>query len=412
MLQQNPVYLALSNIASKLNLFTNKNAPIGDKRPISGNWLYGASGDSLIGRNFDLEIPLTGGLVRDSVRLRRLLEMRAYCPEIKKAVAIQRDDVFSSEHGDDTGFWVSDWIDREKTIPVNPTVKKLLNDFIYQHFGAEDCKPIVAEALSVGDSFCEIVFSDDMKQIQRLIRLPVGEMFRIQDNRGYLQGFDRRSYMSEETQAAAARGTRYHPAQIVHWRYQPVNIYGESLFEESQPDWEDLKKGEIDLAKACRDLGVIPVHHEMAPGSTVTDRVDYELNHRRSKEQFLITDLYTIPGVKINRISRTAANVTPLVDRVLMRRKRIAMSCRTPLYLLGIQEDGAKQLSGQPAEAYARHLASVRQMFSQGVNFVLDLHLLLNGISPDLWRYQLEFPKIIVNPFNQPAPANNQEKIL
>jgi hypothetical protein len=42
---------------------------------------------------------------------------------------------------------------------------------------------------------------------------------------------------------------------------------------------------------------------------------------------------------------------------------------------------------------------------------VLDLHLLLSGIPADKWRYRLVYPEIIVNPFNQPAPTQQSEKI-
>lgn len=383
---------------------------MGSQRPIS-NWVYGASGDTLVGRNYDLEIPIDGGLVRDAQRLRNLIEIRTHNPEVAKAIAIQRDDTFSSEHGDDQGFWVSDWIDRRNTVPIDPQVKDLLDEFIYQHFGAEQGKPTVAEALTVGDSFSEIVFTPDLRQIERLIRLPVGEMFRIEDDFGYLVGFEQRQYLHQEARSQSTRGIFYNPMQIVHWRYQPGRLYGQSLFEESIPDWEDLKEGEIDLAKACREAAVNPIHHELAPGSDSADKADYEARHKEAKRNFLITDLYTLPGVKVNRVTGNP-NIDPLIERVLMRRKRLAMSCRTPSYLLGIQEDAAKQLSGQPASAYARHIASVRQMYSQGVNFVLDLHLLLNGVPPDKWRYKLVYPEIVINPFNQPTPSTKQEQTV
>jgi hypothetical protein len=330
--------------------------------------------------------------------------MKTYCPEIAKAIAIQRDDAFSSENGDDLGFRISNWIDREKKIPVDLEIKDLLDNFIYENLGAEFCKPILAEAISLGDSFCEIVFDKNFTKIERLLRLPVGEMFRVEDRQGMLMRFEQRRYLNENVGSTNAAGIEYHPAQIIHWRYQANHIYGQSLYEESTSDWEDLKKGEIDLAKACRDLGVIPVHHEMAQNSTENDKQEYQKRHTEAKRQFLITDLYTMPGVKINRISSSQANLQPLVDRVLMRRKRIAMGCRTPAYLLGIQEDAAKQLSGQPASAYARHIASIRQTFSQGINQLLDLHLWMNKISPDRWRYRIEYPEIILNPFSQSSP--------
>jgi hypothetical protein len=406
------IFQRAKNFFDKRGANTQKGVATGSERPKSTNWA-GASGDTLTGRQYDLEIPLNGGLIRSPDRLRNLLEMHSYCPEIKKAIAIQRDDCFSSEHGDDQGVFVSDWVDRDKKIPVDPTVKTLLDEFIYRHFGAEDCKPMVAEFLKMGDSFCEIVFDENLTKIERLLRLPVGEMFRVQTDQGYLMRYEQRRFLSEnlEYQNTGYTGVAYHPMQIVHWRYQPVHIYGESLYEESLNDWNDLKVGEIDLAKACRDLGVVPVHHEMAEGSSIEDKNQYQQGHQEAKRQYLITDLYTMPGVKIGRISNGVANLDPLVDRVLMRRKRIAMSCRTPAYLLGIQEDGAKQLSGQPASSYARHIASVRQTFSQGLNYVLDLHLLLSGIPADKWRYRLVYPEIIVNPFNQPAPNQPSEKI-
>lgn len=402
MLARNPIYDRISRLVDRIKSI-GKSTPVGSQRPLSQR-LSGAHGDSLISRYHDLEIPINGGLVRDAVRLRNLLEMRTYCPEIKKSIAIQRDDAFSSEHGDDLGISVSEWVDRENKIPIDPEVKYLIEDFIYSHFNAEFCKPILAESLSLGDSFCEIVYDLKSRKIDRLLRLPVGEMFRVEDDHGQLLRFEQRRYISDNT-----GGIAYHPQQIVHWRYQPQHLYGESLYEESVADWEDLKRGEIDLAKACRDLGVIPVQHEMAPEMDKDALDDYKADHQAAKKEFLITDLYTMSGVNIRRISTTAANLTPLVDRVLMRRRRLAMACRTPTYLLGIEETAAKQLSGQPASSYSRHIASVRQSFSTGVNQVLDLHLWLNGVPPDRWRYRLQYPKIVVNPFNLPAPQNSPD---
>lgn len=402
----------IANFAKRFNLFGVGNNATGQQRPLSGTWLYGASGDSLIGRRYDLEIPLNGGLVRDAIRLRSLIEMQTYCPEINTAVATQRDDCFSSEHGDDQGLYISDWIDRENKIPVDPIIKRLCDDFIYEHFGAEQGKPTVLEALTVGDSFSEVVFDKKMTKIERIMRLPVGEMFRIEDNQGYLLRFEQRHYESQDlsTSGNDLVGNAFSPLQIIHWRYQPYRLYGRSLFEVAKADWEDLKKGEIDLAKACRDLGANPVHHEMAPNSTLTDKADYQRDHMAAKEQYLVSDLYTMPGVKIGRVSSSQANLSPLVDRVLMARKRIAMICRTPPYLLGIPQDGAKQLSGQPATSYARQIASVRQMYSNGVNEVLNIHLALNGIAPERWRYKIVYPEIVVNPFNQAAPDRAAEK--
>jgi hypothetical protein len=383
-------------------------AATGQQRPISTNWQFGASGDDLFSRKYDLEIPVNGGLIRDPARLRTLLEIRTYCPEVKKSIAMQRDDAFSSEHGDDIGIFIDDFVDREKKIPIDPIVKQINEEFLEEHFASEKSKPGLAEALSLGDSFSEIVFDSGMTRIERLLRLPVGEMFRIEDNKGLLLRFEQRRFQSEDVSRSdrTDSGISYHPLQIIHWRYQQVHLYGESLFEESVGDWEDLKKGEIDLAKACRDLGVIPVHHEMAEDSTKTDLDKYRTEHIAAKQQILVTDLYTMPGVKIGRISSSQANLQPLVDRVLMRRKRIAMSCRTPSYLLGIQTDGAKQISGQPASAYARQISSVRQMHSEGVNYALTLNLALMGIPPDRWKWRLRYPEIIVNPFNLPSPIH------
>jgi hypothetical protein len=316
-------FKALSSIGKRFGLSAPDGEPVGSQRPVS-NWSMAAWGeDSAARRNYDLEIPLNGGLIRDAARLRNLLEMRTYCPEIKKAVAIQRDDLFSSENGDDQGLKISKWLDDEESVAIDPEVKTLLDNFLYSQIGAQSGKPIMAEALSLGDSFAEIIFDKQITKILGILRLPVGEMFRVEDDKGRLLRFEQRRHLVESTACIT-----YHPLQIIHWRYQPVHLYGESLYEESLADWEDLKEAERDLAKACRDLGVIPVQHEMPSGSTRKFLDDYRSDHIAAKRMHLVTDMYTMPGVKIGKISTSYPNLAPLVDRVVMRRRRIAMACR------------------------------------------------------------------------------------
>ena len=399
----NIIAAALSRLRQLLPGSGGNGEPSGQQRPVGGTTysVFGSGEESPVDRNHDLEIPVNGNLVRGSERLRNLYEMRTYCPEINTAIAIQRDDVFSSESGDDQGVMVSDFTDERELVPVDPVIKTLIEEFLYAQHGTQLAKQIVAEALSFGDSFVEIVFDRRVTRIERLLRLPVGEMFRIETRAGQLLRFEQRRWLHETTPPIV-----YHPLQIIHWRYRPVYLYGESLFEASVADWEDLKIAEKDLAKGCRDIGVIPVHHEMPEGTDKAYLADYKRNHIAAKGEYLVTDLYTMPGVKIGKISTTYPNLVELTNRVRMRRKRIAMACRTPDYLLGLGEGSAQQIMMQPATAYARHIASVRQCYSEGLNQLIDLHLALNGYPPDQRRYRLLYPQLVVNPFTQPTVTN------
>lgn len=404
---KNPIIDRLKNLAQRLGLVAPFGNAIGSQRPLRDRWMGTGDPDSIIGRNYDLEIPLSGGLIRDPDGLRTLIEMRTYCPEVETAISVLRDDAFSSEHGDDQGVSVSKFLDNneelpdEQRTPIDSNIKSILDDFIYKHLTAEFCKPILEETLTTGDSFVEIVFNSSLTEIVELLRLPVGEMFRVELSKGQLVQFEQRG--QSNIWNTDSYKILYAPMQIIHWRYKKVHLYGRSLYAAAKNDWDDLKLAEQDLAKACRDLGVIPVHHEMPEKTDRTFRDLYQQEHIRQKQSFLVTDLYTMPGVKISRIASAQANLDPLFDRVIMRRLRIAMTCRVPESLMSVGHgfSSGKELSNQPATAYARHLAAVRQSHAQGLNQILDTVLALKGINPADRQYRLVFPKIVTNPYNQ-----------
>ena len=401
----NPILTTLTRALSRLGVFgygkKSKDIVIGSQRPIS-DWRTYSGDKNTYGRSYDAEIPINGGLIRDPDRLRTLFELYC-CPEIRTSVNTPVDDVFSSEHGDDIGLMLSDWVDKVDPetgvgkIAIDPYIKNILSEFIYRHLGAEDCKQIVRDMLITGDAFLEVIF-DRQLNIKRTMRLPVGEMFRVEDNDANLIEFNQRNYYTND------HAIVFSPFQVVHFRYHRVKLYGQSLFESSISDFDDLQAGFTDLRKACHELGASPIHHELQPGSTREDVDRYRQAHVEFKSKYMVTDIYTQNGVSLEKISSGNNNdLKSLVDRIQLARKRIAMACRMPSYALGI-DNTAKELSGQPATSYARHISAVRQAFSEGINQLLDTHLALMGVPESEWRYRISYPSIVVNPFSMSAP--------
>jgi hypothetical protein len=65
--------------------------------------------------------------------------------------------------------------------------------------------------------------------------------------------------------------------------------------------------------------------------------------------------------------------------------------------MIGLPSQGARDIAGQPALAYARFIGSIRAVLAEGVRQIIDLELAMNGFAKDEMQYRLIFPKIYTN---------------
>jgi hypothetical protein len=358
----------------------------GSQRPLSRRIQGLATGGRKENR-FDLEISEVP--LRDAARARELIELRDWCPETATAVDIYLHDVPSSADGDDQGFGIPD-DDRYKQ-PVDQRVLDITRAAAERLWTPSNTEMAIDRLLYYGDYFAELDFRlRGDRQINAMMFLPTWEMFRVEPQ-GTLQGFEQRRYLSDSA------AIQFPPIKIVHGRYRRNNLYGRSLFLECLEDWSRLKDAAFDLAEATRDIGVNPTIHTMPEGTDKDYKDAYKDEHEMALADGIMAHYYLMKGHELRKLSETYPDLKALIDSLDFWRKRIAMKAGIPLYLMGMEASGAKDISGQPALAYARRVNKIRMVLSEGIKQTLNTELLLKGIPQELWTYRLVWPRISVN---------------
>ena len=359
-----------------------------------------------IGRDYDLEI--TEYPIRNPEKACKLIEMWEYCPEIATAIEIITSDVFSSDDGDDQGFSISDTLN-DKTTPVNPKIKEILDDLIERVIGGLILERAVERMLIYGDTFASLGIDFNSKRIEKILFLPTWEIFRVEDNQGNLMRFEQRRYLSNSFETARninfnpqiqqGEAISFHPLIMIHWRFRQKQLYGRSLFYESIYDWNYLKDATEDLAFGSRSIGINPNIHIMPDCANEDYRKAYKEGYEAKKKLGIVADFYLMYGADIKKLAQVNPDIKALSDTVLMWRSRIIMRSHVPPWLMGLPTIGAREISGQPALAYARFINKVRMNLSQGIRQICDLELALNNIPKKEWKYRISFPKIATNPY-------------
>jgi hypothetical protein len=383
-----------------LSLANSNQTPIpGQQRPLALDQL-GGDDFSAIGRRYDLEI--SEFPVRDHLnKAKKIIEMVEYCPEIATAIDIITGDCFSSDDGDDQGFDIGETLNDDIT-PIDPEVKRILKRLIDEVIGGVNLELAVERMIAYGDAFASLGVNFKQKKIEKILFLPTWEMFRVELNNGRLERFEQRRYLSD------ANGIEFHPIICIHWRFRRNKLYGRSLFLECISDWENLKQSTEDLAFASRSIGVNPNLHIMPDCVDEDYRKDYKRAYEDKKRSGLVTDFYLMYGADIKKLSQINPDLKVMGDSVLMWRSRIAMRSRVPVWLLGLPNIGAREISGQPALAYARFINKLRMNLVEGIKHICNLELALNGIPKERWQYRIIFPKIAVNPYGLSLNLNDE----
>ncbi len=373
-------------------------APLGIQRPLSMATVL--SDETLLGRNHDLEIYEIP--IRDSLHAKQLIEISEYCPELHLAGGEISDAIWSSADGDDQGFKIGEHLDEDNTIAIDAEVKLILDRLMEEVIGGIKLEPASLRLIKYGDSFGSIGINIALRQIDSLLFLPTWEMFRVENNHGELLRFEQRRYLGDGSPI------EFHPMRVVHWRYKRNFLYGEPLWGKGTLDeWDKLKQATDDLARASRELGINPNIHEMPAGSSKQYQAAYITAYEAKKRAGIVTDFYIANSGDLRKVAAFNPDLKGLIDNVLLRRKRVAMSTRLPAWCFGLDDGAAKDIAGQPALSYARTINRFRQSISEGIKQICDLELALKGIPKDRWKYRIEFPKIETNPYQQQATSVN-----
>lgn len=366
-------------------------------------------------RNYDLEIQEFP--IRDRLVAAQLVELLTWCPEVKTALRMLAEDMLSSEDGDTIGFVVSDTLDDDET-PVDPEVKAICDDVIRRPgiVGGLALERVIKRMLGYGDAFLSIgidkegIGRNDFG-ISKTLLLPTWEMFRVEEDNGELLGFEQRKFLVESTPI------RFYPPQIVHFRYDRQTLYGHSLWRSAvgeNGDWQRLKDATEDLATAARALGINPNVHEMPEGTDENYKEAYRADYEARLETGLVTDFFMLPGGDVRKLANYTPDLKTLADNVLFRRQRIIMPSQIPIWrFAGLPAEGARDLSGQPAKAYARTINFMRMCLSEGIKQILDTELILKlGVDEfrSRGRYQISFPQMTTDPNSTQAQEAPDEE--
>jgi hypothetical protein len=371
----------------------------GSQRPLAAAQFQRTDYVTTRGRNFDLEI--SEYPIRDPEKARELIEICEWCPEASKSIQILISSAFSSADGDDQGFTLSDTCNDET--PLDAMVYEIGMGAIGRVLTTSNLAMACERILSHGDCFAELSIDERASQVNGLMFLPTWEMFRV-EVQGDLQRFDQRRRLWEENAEVS-----FPPAKIVHWRYRRKNIYGRSLFNESLEDWGRLKRSTEALLFAS-ESSIAADLHVMPEGADEAYLEAYRDTQQRERTDGIVTDYYTMSSGDVRRLSSNP-DLKALADSVLLWRSRIIMASGVPPYLLGLPALGAKEISGQPALEYARHVNWLRACLTEGIVQVLYTEFALKGIPEERWRGRIRivYPLIAVNVFQGQGEANLAE---
>lgn len=329
-----------------------------------------------------------------------VLDALAKLPEVRAAVRFWLDAVCSSADGDDRGVAPADHIDRKDTIPIDPRIEQIVSDTIDRVFPTEVIQSIAERILTRGDEFRYVTI--EKKQISELIYLPCWQMFR-REELGKVEGYYFKNYATDQN------AIRYDPQTTFHFRFRAVGKYGHSLFDNSQTDAEYLLKRLLDLDFAARASAIDPLCHEMPACADQPYLSAYRTAYQKKAAQQPITDFFLMQGAKIYRASGgNTPNLAAILGSLNFNQTRLLMPSQVPLYLLGLNTGGAKEIAGEPAMAFARAISTLRSNIGTVMREVIDLQLTLSGIPKERQKYRLIWPKIVVNPYSQPQDLTDE----
>lgn len=338
---------------------------------------------------FDLEI--AEHPIRVDAYTQQIIEANEYCYEVRSTLSIMVDDALSSTDGDDQGFTVApDFnLGSSRSLdfqPINKETYQIALDVITRRQDVEDMviggdrlKKAARHAIGHGDSFLELgIEKEGIGRndwcVARTLYLPKYEIFRVEDDQGYLERFEQRKMLDDKDPVM------FDPSKIVHFRYEPTYLYGNSAWKPAIAlgCWQKLKEATEILAIAMKDVGMNPNIHEFESNFSQAQRERYinemEMGKRANKPR---TDFYLLPGMKLSKLSSTNPDLTTLVDNVLHWRLRMSLSGVPVYFFPGLIQPGPREISAQPAFLYARRRNMICALLAKGIRQVIDTEIVL-----------------------------------
>lgn len=378
-------------------------------------------------RRYDLEIP--DAIVRNDAMgsAREILEAYHYCYEVRHTLTLAANSAFCSTDGDDQGWTIArDYNFGTQATPAMEDIDQEVYDIAMDLkmrqswpgeyvIGGKKLELALKQALGLGDSFIEWgleregIGRNDWG-ISRSLYLPVFEMFRQEDDHGYLMGFEQRAHLDDKEAIAF-------PAwKIAHLRYDQDHIYGRSAWRSSIATgiWAKLKEATNNLAHAAKDLGINPNIHEFAENTNRESRDVYIKSHESAKLNGLSpTDLYPLPGMAISKLSSQNPNLQTLIDTMLEWRYKMLLPGMPFYFFAGIMNGSARELSAQPALQHCRLRSEWCAMLTEVITQAIDTEIKLRK-GEEFWRTRGRYYRIVWPTWSAQAMlngANNDESL-
>lgn len=334
-------------------------------------------------RQYNLEIPYrpVRPILNNTQNSIELLEMATWSYELRHSISNLSRDCFQSENGAISSWQVSDTFQEKK---VHADVKAIARDLANRQnnkeyvLGGNRLRKACADMLFYGDSFVELAIEKDgiSKEygISRSLYLPSLSTFVDVDEQENILSYSQREYLFPK-----ATDLYINPLKVLHFSYEKNQIYGEPIGLQSLNAWRILKGASDNLEQAAIEAGNSILVHSLPEGTTETARQTYQQRHETTLAQGIITNLYLMPGTEVERIANNAGALEPLIKNWLLRRYE-CIPPGIPLYFfpgLGMENAGARDISGQPALNYARMIAYIRSVIGEQVKYAINLEIIL-----------------------------------
>jgi len=357
-----------------------------DKRPktVSGGQVAQASASR--SRRKRLALPFTEPIVRlaldDAEVTRDLCEIATWSTRAVGAVGFLSNDPFQ-QAGGQVGSWsIAKTRDGTPDGPrTHPDILAIGREMATRLdgkelvLGGDRLQSPWRNALFHGDGYAEVEISADglgSYTITKLVDRPTYQMFGCLGTREpYLLVTDAQS------QKDALEIPWW---KVVHLSHQGrVGHYGTSLFL-AQVDraWRPLKlalEHELDIIHAA---GTAPWIHSFGPDTTEEEQENYRLRIEEERDVRILTDLFISNGGSVQRAASGDGAIAGILNAIEKYEVQM-IPAGFPSYLFpGVQGgDAGKDLSAQPALAYARKIANARSLIGQQVRWVVALEIVL-----------------------------------
>jgi hypothetical protein len=339
-------------------------------------------------RRFQLPIkePIIRTIMGDAELTIEIAEASLWSQELSGSIDYLTSDPFQQMGGQSASWEMSmtqnGRPDGPKTHPDIVAIGNEMKDRMFNRryvLGGDRLQQSLESALMFGDGFLEMEIAKDglgSLCISRTLERPSLSTFIGVDDVGEIDHYVLRSADNPNENFAVI------PAwKLLHFsRRQGANYYGDPICRAMIDEaWRPLKQVAADLSDAVRAAGVQPLVHEFGADTSETDMENYKTNVNMQRESGIITDLFTMSGMKISQLTGGGSRVGPLVEAFMTYRAMMIVpgvqAWRFPA--IAGKQDSNKDIANQPALDYARRIAGIRSLMGQQIKWAVSLEIVL-----------------------------------